>query len=222
MTLKIVVFGISGKMGQKVKKLALEDPQFDLLDGFSRNSSDFSLLEKADVAIDFSLQEGFQKNLEAAIKYQTPLVIGTTALSSLDQDLMQEASSQIPIFRAANFSLGIALLKNLSQKAQRALPLSEAQIIDTHHVHKKDAPSGTAIELKEELPEATIHSVREGEVIGRHQVIFELEDEKIELTHTALSRDLFAKGALRAAVFLEGKEPNLYSMNDLLEQMLCV
>ncbi len=221
MALKIVVFGISGKMGEIVKKLAHEDPQFELLGGFNQNSSDFTLLEKADVAIDFSLPEAFQKNLLAAKKHSTPLVIGTTGLLQSDHDLLHKVSHDIPLFQAANFSLGMALLKNLSQKAYKMFPNSNASITDKHHVQKKDSPSGSALELKECVPHATISSIRKGEEIGEHQVFFELPEERIKLSHTALSRDVFAKGALRAAVFLEGKEPSLYSMKDLLEHMLC-
>ena len=134
---------------------------------------------------------------------------------------MQAASGDIPLLWASNFSLGVAVLEELAMRAARALPAWQVDIVETHHVHKKDAPSGTAITLAEAVASAgvgipRIESRREGEVIGDHGIRYVGPGESIELSHSAVSRDIFARGALQAAMRLTGRSPGLYGFAQLM------
>lgn len=196
--------------------------------------------EKADVIIDFSNHEAVPDLLRYCIRTKTPVVIATTALTEECRQLLKKASAQIPVFFSANMSLGI----NVLAKALKAItPALEEQfnieIIEKHHNQKKDSPSGTALLLADavndaclekktylygrhgkadecKLTELGIHAVRGGTIPGEHTVIYAGPDEVIELTHTALSRNIFASGALKAAAFLANQKPGLYHMEDLV------
>jgi 4-hydroxy-tetrahydrodipicolinate reductase len=200
----------------------------------------FDFKEKADVIIDFSNPESIIKLLEYGIKTETPIVIATTGLSDEDIDNIKKASEKIPVFHSANTSLGINVLSNLVKKAATILSESfDIEIIEKHHNKKVDAPSGTAYliadAINEELEnsmefvfgregndakrtkkEIGIHAVRGGTIPGEHTVIFAGMDEILEIKHTALSKKIFAQGAIRAAVFAAKQEKGLYTMNDLV------
>ena len=198
-------------------------------------------LKGADVVIEFALADGIVGRAAAYAKYKVPAVIGTTAVPEEGKKALIEAAKTIPVIHAANFSLGVNLLGELLKKASAVLgPEYDAEIVEMHHHNKKDAPSGTALYLakmvetgrgvgKEKeiygrfgntgarpVGEIAIHSLRGGDVVGDHTVVFASEGERIEFTHKAGSRSNFALGALRAAKYLIGKEPGLYTMADVI------
>jgi 4-hydroxy-tetrahydrodipicolinate reductase len=198
--------------------------------------------ESADVAIDLSLPEATSAVVAAAKKTKTPLVLGTTGIDEAALTAIDEASKDIPILYTPNLSPGIAVAAALVEHAVKALgPGYDIEIIETHHRNKKDAPSGTALTLAQaaarsrglNLTEASrlgrsgqtgmrpeneigIHAVRAGGVFGDHTVVLASEHERIEITHRASSRALFAEGALRAALVLVGKPPGRYTMADIV------
>jgi 4-hydroxy-tetrahydrodipicolinate reductase len=199
------------------------------------------LTGKPDVAIDFSAPAATLALARDCARVGVPLLIGTTGLPTETRaEIEGKIAARIPVLVAANMSLGVNLLLRLVETAARALPGYDAEIIEAHHRRKKDAPSGTARELANRLLEAlgrgegaliygregnvgartseeiAIHAVRGGDIVGDHTVLFAGEGERIELTHRASSRDVFAQGALRAARFLVQQGPGLYSMQDVL------
>ena len=198
-------------------------------------------LQGADAVIEFALPDGIAERAAAYAAHKVPAVIGTTAVSEEGINALKEAAKTIPVIHAANFSLGVNLLGELLKKASAVLGEEyDAEIIETHHHNKKDAPSGTALYLANMVEsgrgvgkekeiygrcgnvgarpkgEIAIHSLRGGDVVGDHTVIFAAEGERIEFTHKASSRSNFAAGALRAAKYLIGKEPGLYTMADVI------
>lgn len=201
-----------------------------------------------DVIIDFSSRDGLAERLGFAKTYNLPLVLATTGFSASDQTRIDETAKTIPIFQAANLSLGANLLKALCVFAQRALGQNfDTEIAEYHHREKKDAPSGTAMMIAEALRKAKemqcgtkirfsygrngtnssrnkneigIHSVRGGTIAGTHEAIFAGDDETIVIRHEAQSRKIFALGAIEAARFLIGKEAGKYGMEDLLREKL--
>ena len=198
-------------------------------------------LKNADVVIEFALSGGIVERAAAYAARKVPAVIGTTAVPEEGIKALNEAAKTIPVIHAANFSLGVNLLGELLKKASAVLgPEYDAEIVEMHHHNKKDAPSGTALYLAKMLEsgrgvgsekeiygrygntgarpkgEVAIHSLRGGDVVGDHTVIFATEGERIEFTHKATSRANFAAGALRAAKYLIGKKPGLYTMADVI------
>jgi 4-hydroxy-tetrahydrodipicolinate reductase len=199
------------------------------------------LLEHADVVIDFSAPAATEELLEAALKHPTPLVIATTGFSAHQQNLLTEASREMPLLYASNMSVGIVLLKQLVEKVSATLQDFDIEIVEQHHRHKVDAPSGTALTLGEfaargrgldlekvrvsgrdgqigarSKDEIAVMALRGGDIVGRHTVGFYNDGEFLELNHTATSRDTFAKGAIRAAKWLVDQESGYYSINDCL------
>ena len=193
----------------------------------------------ADVIIDFSNPAVLDSLLDFAIEKSLPAVISTTGFSDEQIAKINNASKQIPVFFSFNMSLGINLLAELSRKAASVLGGFDIEIIEKHHNQKIDAPSGTAIllanEINDELngkmkyeydrhskrekrtdTEIGIHAVRGGTIVGEHEVIFAGRDEIITLSHSARSKEVFAVGAVNAAVFLSGKPSGMYSMKDLV------
>lgn len=198
---------------------------------------------EADVVIDFSHPDNLSGLLEYAKKMGTPLVIATTGLSEEQKNEMKKASEHVPIFFSANMSLGVNLLIELAQKATKVLADQfDIEIIEKHHNQKIDAPSGTALAIADSINdvlterkeyiydrhavrkkrsknEIGIHAVRGGTIVGEHEVIFAGKDEVIELKHQAMSKEIFAVGAVAAAKYLIGKAPGMYSMRDLVAEM---
>ncbi|MGB7128387.1 MAG: 4-hydroxy-tetrahydrodipicolinate reductase [Candidatus Rhabdochlamydia sp.] len=245
MPIGLSILGATGKMGKSILALAANQPNFKVIMGTSRKCLEKPSLQKianvdipmtssaklaihnSDITIDVSSKEAILDHLEYAKQSLKPIVIGTTGHSMEIQKKIEDTAQYAPIFYTPNFSLGISLLLQLveSIKASGFYENCSIDIIETHHIHKKDLPSGTAIALakatgKEIAEDATtkskssqvrIHAIRSGEVIGEHQVIFECDNEQIKLIHQAHSRDAFAQGALAAAAFLIDKKPGLYS-----------
>lgn len=194
----------------------------------------------ADALVDFSSARQLESLLAFCVARRLPLVIATTGLSEEQAAELETAAESIPVFRSANMSLGIGLLADLAAKAAEALgPDFDIEIVERHHNQKKDAPSGTAISLlktiqsalprptepvfgrheanrKRERTEIGVHAVRGGTIIGDHEIIFAGTGESITISHSALSRDVFAAGALRAAAFMAaGRLPGMYGMKDI-------
>lgn len=198
--------------------------------------------EEAEAIIDFTFHTTVTGNLANAIAHHQAYVLGTTGFTDEEKQTVDAATRQIPIVWAPNMSLGVNVLLELVRRAASILgPDYDAEIVETHHRLKKDAPSGTALGLAEALAEGrgvalkdvacygrkgitgerpqgeiALHALRGGSVVGDHTVMFIADEERIELTHKANSREAFAAGALRAALWLEGRKPGLYTMRHVL------
>lgn len=228
--LRITLFAPDGRMGQAIAAAIAADPAFALDD------------DNGDVLVDFSSPAALQQSLDRAVSAGVPLLIGTTGLDDLADQRIAEAAKDIAILRAANTSLGVALLADLVERAAKILGPKEwdIEIVEAHHNQKADAPSGTALYLGKAARQSrgpgpadergrdgtglkrapgTIgySSIRGGTVAGDHDVMFLGRGERLILSHRAESRAIFAAGALAAARFLHGKPAGLYSMRDVIE-----
>ena len=235
--LRIGLIG-NGKMGRMIDTICAEDERFEVA-GFVGPGACAALSELADldVAVDFSYPGSLTMLLESAVRRRLPLVIGTTGLTAEQGDAIRAAASVIPIVWANNFSTGVTVLVRLARMAAEALGGEfDIEITETHHNKKEDAPSGTAKMLlsavdpqgeyavvngREGRPgkrghEIGMHALRGGTVAGEHSVHFFGQMEEIELRHRADSREIFARGALRAAKFAVQAKPGLYDMEDVL------
>ena len=221
---RVALIGSAGRMGRTIADLARTEPNIEIVAQCDQGDDIAVGIKKSDVVIDFSLANSIGDVCQAALSEQKPLVIGTTGHSDPQKSIIQDAAKSLAIVFASNFSVGVNALFALTGKAAQILGDDfNVEIIETHHAGKKDAPSGTAKTLAEILKEArageqniSIKSIREGDVVGEHTVIFEGKGERLELVHRAKSRETFAKGALRAAEWVVGKPPGLYNMQDVL------
>lgn len=220
--MKLGILGCSGRMGQAVEKLAAQSPDFTVAAGLGSHATPNALqdfLNNLDVVIDFSQPQGTHALLEANKAFNKPLVIGTTGLTDAHKALMEQAAVTAPVFYAPNMSIGVALMGMLIEQASTFLDSTwDVEMVESHHRYKKDAPSGTALSLAGRLKprDVTIHSLRGGGVSGVHTVYFRSDEEEVTITHNAFSRDVFARGALKAAAWLRGNPPGLYGMHDML------
>lgn len=223
-TTRVLLIGAAGRMGKTVVALARNDRQIDIVAQCDLGDSIELAMENCDVAIDFSHADAITEVCRAALHHGRSLVIGTTGHSQEQRRTVEEAARSVAIVFASNFSVGVNVLFWLTRKAVELLGSDfDAEIIETHHKMKKDAPSGTARTLAEIVKrtrnldsQIPIQSIREGEVVGNHTITFTGPGERLELTHRASSREIFARGALRAAQWVTGKAPGLYSMQDVL------
>ena len=235
--IKLGIAGVCGKMGRRIFELASHDKDFDLnlaLEqrgtpmigkdiGKLKISSSLDGVFLVDVFIDFTVPEAADLTLDYVAKYRKALVLGTTGLSEPQIRKIEEVSKVIPVVFSPNMSIGVNVLFSiLPEMAKRLGPDYSIEIVEAHHRAKKDAPSGTAKKMGQVLTEAVkkeipIHSVRLGDIVGDHTVIFCGNYERIEIKHQAHSRDLFAVGALKAAKWVFGKPAGLYSMQEVLK-----
>ena len=240
MPLQIALIGAKGRMGQTIAALAAEtgvvitaalDQGDDLAAG----------IQKADAVIDFSFHKTTAEVIHFAVSARKPLVIGTTGHSTEDKATLIKEAAKIPTVWAGNYSVGVNLLFALTRRAASVLGADyDAEVVEMHHRFKKDAPSGTAARLLEIIleerkltanalrhgrkgitgertsTEVGIHALRGGDVIGDHTVMFAALGERIELTHKASDRAIFARGALRAAQWIVSRQPGVYDMQDVL------
>jgi 4-hydroxy-tetrahydrodipicolinate reductase len=239
--LKVAIFGGRGRMGQ-VLRAALDDHERLEPWAVFEQGSPMSLLEGCEVAIDFTAPDASARHAEEVAKRGIPIVIGTTGLGAAQEVAVARAAEAVPVVYAANMSIGINLLAALvEQAAARLGPDYDIEIAELHHRMKVDAPSGTALMLGHaaakgrsgalsdlRLPPRNGHtgpredgrigfsSLRGGDVAGEHTVYFFGEAERLELTHRATDRAIFARGALRAAEWVVGQAPGLYSMRDVI------
>jgi 4-hydroxy-tetrahydrodipicolinate reductase len=263
---KLIIVGAAGRMGKRILSLAIESGRLDIVGAVEvkghpdigkdaglvaqtgpiniKVSEDYPrpALGGVDVVIDFSQPQAAERTIDFCTKNSIALVLGTTGLSDIQRGKIKEAAEKIAIVYATNMSVGMNLLFSLVGKVATTLgPEYDLEIIEQHHRFKKDAPSGSALTLAENICKATgrsfpdslihgrngkealrqkgdigMHAVRAGDITGKHDVIFGTLGETITFSHTAHSRDTFALGALRAAEWLIGKKPGLYSMADVL------
>lgn len=248
--LRIILHGSSGRMGKVLREMISANPGMTVaagIDPYADPEADYPQFKTAeecsvdgDVVIDFSNHAAVPALIDFCRSKSLPVVVCTTALTGDCLAAVDEAASEIPVFRSANMSLGInALAKALKTITPVLEPSFNVEIVEKHHNKKKDSPSGTAVLLADAVNSACkvkkeyvygrhgkndecritdlgIHAVRGGTIPGEHTVIYAGPDEVIELTHTALSRNIFAEGALKAAEFLAGKPAGKYSMDDLI------
>jgi len=219
---RVLLIGAAGRMGKTVLDLAQGDAEIEIAAQCDLGDSIESAMGNCDVAIDFSQVDSIDEICRAALQHGKSLVIGTTGHSQQQRKTIEETAHSVPIVLASNFSVGVNVLLWLTQKAAELLGSAfNPEIVETHHKMKKDAPSGTAKTLAEILKavrnsEIPIESIREGDVVGEHIIIFSGPGESLELTHRAENRGIFALGALRAAKWIVYKPPGRYSMQDVL------
>lgn len=229
--LRLLIHGATGRMGSALLRLAPSTRDTTLAAAYARRAATLSGITIAsidtltdapafDVAIDFSLPDAFDPILALCVERRAAFVSGTTGLTSAQRDRLDIAARDIPLLWSANFSIGIAVLADAVRRAAAALHAWDCDIVESHHVHKKDAPSGTALRLGEaaEAAGATPRyaSLRAGDIVGEHTVQFTGTGERIELVHRATDRDVFARGALTAAAWLARQPAARYTMQDLL------
>jgi 4-hydroxy-tetrahydrodipicolinate reductase len=241
-TLKVVVPGKTGRMGRMVLDAVAEAPGVELAAALGRIDDVEGALAAADVYIDFTAPDATAKLADVAARRGVAGVVGTTGLGAESRAALLKAAAKIPIVLAPNFSIGVNLVAEMCEKAAALLGEEfDLEVVEVHHKAKRDAPSGTALALAEALArgrgraldelkrttrdgdvgarppgEIGILAVRGGDVIGDHHVHFLGPAERIELVHRAGSRALFARGAVRAARWVVGKAPGIYSMRDVL------
>jgi 4-hydroxy-tetrahydrodipicolinate reductase len=209
-------------MGQALVACAKSDPELQLVGEIDQGDDLAKVIARGDVVVDFSIREATSAAAKIAAEHKKALVIGTTGHSDREKNAVRELTRTIPVVWSANFSTGVNTLFWMTQKVAEIVGNDwEAEIVETHHTAKKDAPSGTAKRLQEILKqvrgkEALAHALRVGDVVGDHTVTFGTSGERIELTHRADSRETFARGALRAAKWAAKQPPGLYDMQDVL------
>lgn len=241
--IQLLVTGKSGRMGQAVIQAAGQEPAVLVSATHDAGENLAAAIAQANTVIDFTIHKFTRELLDAALKNGTHLVIGTTGHTDAERAAIREASKTLPIVYAPNFSVGVNTLFWLTRKAAQILTQDrfDIEVTEMHHRHKIDAPSGTARRLLEILNEETgtsyeddiahgrfgnvgprppreigMHTLRGGDVVGDHTVMFAADGERVELTHKASSRMTFAAGAVRAAVWLYDKPPGIYDMQDVL------
>ena len=239
---RIGILGGSGRMGQAIAGVLERSAQAQLAGSLGRGDDPAALAAQCEVLVDFSAPDALAANLEAALAAATPIVIGTTGLAAEHHQAIDRASTKIAVLQSANMSLGVNLLAHLVRRAAERLGGEwDVEIVEMHHRMKADAPSGTALLLGAAAAEARgvaldgvsdrgrdgitgartpghigFAALRGGSVAGDHQVIFAGEGERIELGHRAESRDIFARGAVEAALWLAGRPAGRYAMADVL------
>ena len=243
--IRVIVCGALGRMGQEVISLVQSGEDMALSAAVDRGGGDgiFSSIDafsgEADVVVDFSHHSAIAEILSYCKGKKLPVIVATTGHTEGELSLVEQAGEEIPVFQSANMSLGVALLAKLVKQAAAVLRGCDVEIIEKHHNRKLDAPSGTALVLaeavksqrpdsvyvcgrggmrKREANEIGIHSLRLGNVVGEHEVIFSMDSQSISLKHEAHDRSLFAEGAIAAAHFMVGKPAGLYRMEDLVGQ----
>lgn len=251
--IRIIISGVTGRMGRRLLTSISQHDNMQVVAGVASEQSphlhktvselmdeDFGDAKivsgfedlKADIVIDFSQPEAFNDVIDYCVMSETPLVSGTTGLSQAQFDRISQAGHFIAVLWAANFSINIQIIKNLLQIFKQKNQIGEYSITETHHQHKKDAPSGTAISLAMSITDnqqlkvmskqsftlgsVRIDSVRQGEVPGTHQIICDFPHETITVTHVAKSGDLFADGAVDAASWLIKQHKGLYDLNAII------
>lgn len=255
--LKAVIAGAGGKMGRALIEAVLADDALALvalldakgspalgteIGGFKVGSDAAAAATLGEVLFDFTRPEGTLAHLQACLKAGTAMVIGTTGLSDSQMNSIRQAGKKIPIVLAPNFAVGVNVLFKLAETAAQALgDAYDVEIVEAHHRHKVDAPSGTALEIGELVAKALkrdlkkvaahgrsgdtgvrpgkqigFHAIRGGDIVGEHTVIFAGTGERVEVTVRSQSRMTYALGALRAAKWLKGRPAGLYDMADVL------
>lgn len=242
---RLALNGAEGRMGQALQGLLREAAGFELVAALDATSSWPDVgrpdLGQPEVVIDFSSPAGFSKALDYCRQHGVALVSGTTGLDASQHGMLADAARGIPVLHAANFSLGVAVLTRAVRMAAAALPGWDLEIVEAHHARKVDAPSGTALALgraaaaarQQDFDAVAVLSragqvgartagaigfatVRAGDVVGEHTALFASVGERLEFSHRATDRVIFARGALAAAAWLAGKPAGRYSIEDVI------
>jgi len=239
---KVIINGSKGRMGQALIACAERMDGIEVAAGVDMGDDLASVIDSADAVIDFTLKDATLAVAKLCAERKKALIIGTTGHEDDERAAIVALNSEIPIVWASNFSTGVNTLFWLTRKAAEILgPDFDLEVVEMHHRHKVDAPSGTARTLGEILcdvrdkdynkdlrhgregmvgartdEEIGMHSLRGGSVVGDHTVVYAGHDARVELTHKAASRDIFANGALRAAIWAAGQKPGLYNMQNVL------
>lgn len=239
---RVIITGFKGRMGQALFTCAPMHPDLEVVGQIDQGDDLATVIASCDVVIDFSFHTATVAITELCARHKKALVVGTTGHDEASKSEIENRKSEIPMVLASNYSTGVNTLFWLTRKAAEILgPGYDLEVVEMHHRLKKDAPSGTAKSLAEILAdvrqqqlakvvrhgregivgertaeEIGVHSVRGGDVVGDHTVIFAANGERLELTHKASSRDTFANGALRAARWVVKQQPGLYDMQDVL------
>ena len=256
MTTELIMHGAAGRMGQRILSLADEDAAFNVVAGVDRESGQLSDLglkidkplldalpaQQGAVVIDFSHATATPAVIEHCAKNGMPIAIGTTGIEPAELNgMLDEAAKSIPVLAAPNMSVGVNLVFQVAAQIAKTLGIEyDIEVVEAHHHHKVDAPSGTAYGITDAICEATgrtrsdlvhgregntgartkgeigVHALRMGDVVGDHSAYFVGNGERVVLSHVAHSRDIFALGALRAAAFLGQAKPGRYTMKDVL------
>ncbi len=242
--IRILLSGAAGRMGKAISEAAENSSDIkiihkvDVVQGFE-NIDEISG-DDIDVAVDLSSREGFKKALSWAENHKKPLVVGTTGLTDDDHAAIDRAANEIAVLQASNLSRGVNIMFEILRTAAKLTHDADIEIMEMHHNKKKDAPSGTALEMGKIISEAQTernlerrdgrsgmvgarkaneigyHALRCGDVVGEHTAIFGFAGERIEISHKAASRSILAEGALSAARFVAGKKQGRYSMRDVI------
>ena len=240
MPLQILLNGSRGRMGQAITHVSA-DMNATIVAATDAGDNPAQYVDASEVIIDFSSHHATRSLLELAIAHKKPIVIGTTGHNATDKQALLELASKVPCVWAGNFSVGVNLLFALTRRATAILGVDyDTEVVEMHHRFKKDAPSGTAARLLEIIleerkldstalrhgrsgitgerkpDEVGVHALRGGDVIGDHTVIYAALGERIELTHKASDRAIFARGAIRAAHWVVGQKAGVYDMQDVL------
>lgn len=215
---KLVVIGSAGRMGQAIIKIIPNFKEAVLAAEVDLSGNLADALKKGDVAIDFTNAAASIENLNAVVAAGKPLVIGTTGHDEKALMKIANAAKIVPIVYSPNMSVGVNAMWELIGRAAGLLGKGyDVEISETHHAGKKDAPSGTAKKMAEiSGGNVPIKSLRKGDVVGEHTIVFKNNYESLEITHKAFSREVFAVGAVRAALWVADKKPGLYGMGDVL------
>lgn len=235
--IKIAVTGARGRMGQRIINLAQKDKDLQVVFGLEKKghpdigriiegvkiTDSTQEIAHCDCLIDFSTPSAVLENTTAAVEFKKAAVIGVTGLDDAGLREIKAAADRIALVYSPNMSVGVNLLFRLLKEAAGVLKSYRVEVTEAHHTHKRDAPSGTAKKIARILNAAglgikdeEIKAIREGEIIGDHRVVFESEVDRIELSHSAKTRDIFAQGALLAAKWVVGKPAGWFSMDDVL------
>jgi 4-hydroxy-tetrahydrodipicolinate reductase len=240
MALKILLNGSRGRMGQTISH-AVGDMDATIVAATDAGEDPAPLIGGCEVIIDFSSHQATRGLLELAVAHRKPVVIGTTGHAVAEKEALLQLAAKVPCVWAGNFSVGVNLLFAMTRRATAVLGADyDTEVVEMHHRFKKDAPSGTAERLLEiileerklsraalrhgrsgitgarQADEVGIHALRGGDVIGDHTVIYAALGERIELTHKASDRAIFARGAIRAAHWVVDQKPGVYDMQDVL------
>ncbi len=245
--MNVILNGANGRMGKEVRNAIEKDGSLGIIAAIDKNyelvnavqMTDFPIYDiGADVIIDFSHHAAIYEVAEYAEKFNVPVILCTTGQTDEELAEIQSLAAKVPVFFSANMSMGVALLCELAKKSASVLPDAEIEIIEKHHSAKLDSPSGTALMLANairsvrdkltlmlgrsgrqarEKNEIGIHAVRAGSIVGEHEVMFATKNEIITVSHSAMSRSVFADGAIAAAKWIKGKPAGMYTMQDMIK-----
>ncbi|MEA3306577.1 MAG: 4-hydroxy-tetrahydrodipicolinate reductase [Elusimicrobiota bacterium] len=226
----IIVCGAGGRVGAKIIERIAKAGQFSLFgavdiaggENISSPEEFENLIAKADIAIDFTSPKASLRFAKICAKARKPIVIGTTGFTNEELSDLKNCANEAPVFLSPNMSPAVNLTFAVSKLIAKKLKNFDISILEAHHIMKKDAPSGTALRYRDYIMEVSdkkidMASVRAGGIIGEHTVLFAGSDERVELTHRAQSRDVFAKGALEAAKWTAVQKPGFYNFFDMFD-----